>query len=78
MWFLGTSLLALSVGFAYRMPAYKYAGLAGLSVLAAAVHSTYAPRGPLSWGLLLLAFGFAFLVSGVAVNLRNPGAGRHA
>ncbi|HEX7896679.1 MAG TPA: hypothetical protein VF950_02905 [Planctomycetota bacterium] len=76
LWFLGTSLLALGLGFAYRMPLYKAAGTAGLAVLAAATHAMYAPRSMLSWGLLLLAFGFAFLVAGLACNLRAPE--RHA
>ena len=70
-WFLGTSLVALGVGLAHRFPAYKLTGAAGLAYLAVALHSTYAPRGPLSWGLLLLGFGFAFLLAGLAVNLRQ-------
>jgi hypothetical protein len=74
LWFLGTSLLTLILGLAYGMPAYKVSGTAGLVVLAGVAHSIYAPRGALSWGLLLLAFGFAFLVAGIAVNLRH----RHA
>lgn len=68
--YLGVALLAGSLGFAYRWLAYKLTGTAGLVTLAVVTHSIYAPRSPLSWGLLLLGFGFVFLAAGLAVNLR--------
>ena len=68
--YLAMSLLALALGLGYRWLEYKLTGIAGLSTLAVVTHSIYAPRSLLSWGLLLLGFGFAFLVAGVLVNLR--------
>lgn len=76
--YLGTSLLALALGLGGRWLEYKLVGVAGLSTFAVITHSMYAPRSALSWGLLLLGFGFAFLAAGVLVNLRAGSRNRES